>query len=537
MSGKKWLVCASLVSAVIGTALIFISVRALPAAVVSGSVVDEQGLPVAGATVRIQAGANSTLSAADGTFTLTGLTEGVPVTVSAWKGKYYCAKVEGVIPPASSVTLTLRLYQTNDNPSYEWIPPTGSNSCYSCKPGVTQIWLDNDAHARSGSNPRFFSLYNGTDITGTNVITPGYKSDFPGTAGNCATCHAPGAAVNAPFATDMNLLSGIDRDFGVHCDFCHKVAGVYLNPATGLPYPNAPGVISMDIRRPFPESPRYQLFFGTFDDDNVPLEDTNLPLIKKSQWCATCHQFSFWGTPIYQSFREWAESPYPQLGIECQTCHMPPDGVMTNVAPGMGGVERDPLTIHAHSMPGAGSQVLLENTIAMSVTAQTIENTLVVSVTLENVGAGHHVPTDHPGRQMILTIGASDEGGLPLTQSGGSTVPAWGGAQSGLPGKAYAKVLRDALTGEYPVVSYWKQTFIASDNRIPAKGEDRSVYTFSAPLEGGKVTLKVNLFFRRIFQDEMDRRSWNVPDIVMEGYQTVVPTGSRWLYFLPVVRR
>ncbi len=210
-------------------------------------------LPVAGATVRIQASANSTLSAADGTFTLTGLTEGVPVTVSAWKENYYCAKVEGVIPPASSVTLSLRLYQTNDNPDYEWIPPTGSNSCYSCKPGVTQIWLDNDAHARSGSNPRFFSLYNGTDITGTNVITPGYKSDFPGTAGNCATCHAPGAAVNAPFTTDMNLLSGIDRDFGVHCDFCHKVADVYLNPATGLPYPNAPGVISMDIRRPFPE--------------------------------------------------------------------------------------------------------------------------------------------------------------------------------------------------------------------------------------------------------------------------------------------
>ena len=92
---------------------------------------------------------------------------------------------------------------------------------------------------------------------------------------------------------------------------------------------------------------------------------------------------------------------------------------MTNVAPGMGGVERDPLTIHAHSMPGAASQVLLQNTIAMSVTAQTTGNTLVVSVTLENVGAGHHVPTDHPGRQMILMVGAVDKDGSPLTNQAG----------------------------------------------------------------------------------------------------------------------
>jgi len=57
---------------------------------------------------------------------------------------------------------------------------------------------------------------------------------FPGTAGNCATCHAPGAAVNKPFTADMNELSGVETE-GVFCDFCHKIGNAYLNPATGLP--------------------------------------------------------------------------------------------------------------------------------------------------------------------------------------------------------------------------------------------------------------------------------------------------------------
>ncbi|GAG36208.1 unnamed protein product, partial [marine sediment metagenome] len=242
-------------------------VSADPSGTVGGVVVDADG-PVEGATVRIQATTNATTSAADGTFTLGGLTEGITVTVSAWKHTYYCAKVEGVAPPASDITLILRHYQTDDNPDYDWeLPITDDpehSSCAHCKLGVTEIWLEN-AHAGAGANPRFLSMYNGTDVDGNPGVPPGFVQDFPGTTGNCATCHAPGAAMDAPFATDMNTLTGANT-FGVHCDFCHKVADLYLNPATGLPYENAPGVLSMDVRRPYPESERFQLFFGTFDD-------------------------------------------------------------------------------------------------------------------------------------------------------------------------------------------------------------------------------------------------------------------------------
>ncbi|UCC65539.1 MAG: hypothetical protein JSV36_11040, partial [Anaerolineae bacterium] len=342
--------------------------------------------------------------------------------------------------------------------------------------------------------------------------------------------------VDTPFTTDMNTLTGTNS-FGVHCDFCHKVADLHLNPATGLPYENVPGVLSMQVRRPFPQSERYQLFFGTFDDDNVPKEDTYLPLIEKSQFCAPCHQFSFWGTPIYQSFKEWLESPYPQMGVECQTCHMPPDGIMTNVAPGTGGVERDPMTIHAHTQPGASDVELLQDTVSLTVNARQITSLVWVTATITNIGAGHHVPTDFPGRHMILTVAATDEEGQALARQSGPTVPGWGGAEAGLVGRAFAKVLRDVATGQAPVVSYWKQALIVSDNRIPAMGSDTSVYAFAAPTSGGPVTVTAQLRFRRAFQDVMDARGWGTPDILMEEVGVAL-NAQPWSHlFLPLIWR
>lgn len=50
-------------------------------------------------------------------------------------------------------------------------------------------------------------------------------------------------------------------------------------------------------------------------------------------------------TPIYESFKEWLESPYPAQAIECQSCHMKPTGVNYFVFPEKGGLIRDPQLI------------------------------------------------------------------------------------------------------------------------------------------------------------------------------------------------
>jgi len=528
---------------------------------ISGIVLDPEGAPLAGATVRIQATTNQTFTDELGRFMLFGLEKDTIVTVSAWSDGYYCAKVEGVSPPASGITFSMRKIQANDNPNYQWIPPTGESSCYSCKPGLTQVWLDNDAHGKSATNQRFLTMYNGTDVNGNQspltrygynrdygrfplrpdltqpYYGPGYKLDFPDTAGNCAACHVPGAATDAPYATDPNLVSGVNT-FGVHCDFCHKISDVILNSETGLPFPNMPGILSQDIRRPFPMDPdRYQIFFGSFDDDNVPMEDTFLPLIKQSQWCAPCHFGVFWDTVVYNSFGEWLESSYsdPETGKTCQQCHMPAptllDGQMlTNVAPGMGGVERDPLTIPAHTFPGGLSTDLLQNAVTMDLSASRMGNEITVAVTIVNDKTGHDVPTDSPLRQVILLVQARNSDGSTMIQVAGSTIPDYGGVgdpakesalrvtegyYAGLPGKIYAKVLMELWTEITPSGAYWNPTRIVSDNRLSPFVADTCVFVFQTSESSNASQISVSLLFRRAFKELMDQKSWDMPDIVM----------------------
>lgn len=520
----------------------------------SGVVRDTADDPVAGATVRVQGTLNATQTDEDGRFRLDGLEPGTPVTISAWREGYYCANVTEVMPPASGIVLVLRSVQTNDNSEYVWIPPLGENSCYSCKPGVTQIWVDSDAHGLSATNPRFLTMYNGTDVLGNQspltrygytrdygrfplrpdpdqpYYGPGYRLDFPATAGNCAACHTPGPAIDNPYGVDPNTVSGVDT-FGIHCDFCHKIADVRLNPETGLPYPNMPGVLSMDIRRPFPDDPeRYQLFFGTFDDDAVPMEDTYLPLITESAFCAPCHFGVFWDTTVYNSYGEWLTSPYSDPGFEgartCQQCHMPAptmlDGqAITNVAPSAGGIERDPSTIHAHTFPGAASQELLQNAVTVEVDARREADTIVVEVTITNDRTGHHIPTDSPLRQMILLVQARDRQGelLPLVE--GPVLPEWCGVgepaegyYAGLPGKAYARILQELWTEIAPTGAYWNPTRVLSDTRLAPFQADTSVYVFRS--QEAPTTVDVVVLFRRAYVELMDEKAWDIPDIVME---------------------
>jgi hypothetical protein len=160
---------------------------------------------------------------------------------------------------------------------------------------------------------------------------------------------------------------------------------------------------------------------------------------------------------------------------------------------------------------------------------------IVVSVEIKNTQVGHHIPTDHPGRHLILTVELQDKNGQPLTQLSGTQVPGWGGDQAGGPGKVYAKVLRDIKSGKYPVVSYWKPTSIISDNRIPADESDLSTYTFIAPEVGETVTLSVELRFRRLFQDEMQAKNWDFPDVIMEQAAEMAIIEPWWEDYLPFV--
>ncbi|MBK8020006.1 MAG: carboxypeptidase regulatory-like domain-containing protein [Chloroflexi bacterium] len=522
---------------------------------ITGAVLTADG-PLAGAVVRVQGQADYALTDAQGRFSLDApASAGGDVSITASAAGMYIE--QAVWPGSGEVTLTLRRHHTTDHLEYAFISPVldpdHESACMRCHAArdsglslPVDEWLQ-DAHAGAAVNPRFLSFYNGTTLDGTTggltayrfdaalgidvPVAPsqgqseagvGFRLDFPDSGGNCAACHVPILALEAAHNADPNAATGVAAE-GITCDFCHKIAGVRLGP-DGLPSPHLPGVLSIDLLRP-PEGE--QIFIGPLDDS--PGDDVYSPLQNQSQFCATCHTGTFWGVSIYNSFGEWLDSPYsdPETGQTCQDCHMPPLGMTTFVelppdvtqhVP-----ERDPATIFSHRMPGAADVKLLQNTAELTLDVTREGDSLTAGVTVTNSGAGHHIPTDNPLRNIILVVEARDADGQPLALVEGPTLPVWAGVgdpakgyYAGLPGVFYAKILADFYTGETPAYAYWRQTRLVSDNRIPALGSDSSTYRFAAPTGSGPITVTARLLLRRAFIEVMDLKGWDTPDILME---------------------
>lgn len=476
---------------------------------VSGQVFENDGkTPIQGALVSVRAQGLQTTTDQSGIFKIRFPKSVKNAEVTAWAPGYYIASA---LPKSEEqeIRFVLRPLPDEDNAVYDWIDPSPGSSedaCANCHPMIYPQWANN-AHGGSINNEHFYSFYNGTDTEGNNRQLSGFLVDFPGTAGNCATCHAPGAAVDAAFTTNMNDVQS-EVTNGIHCDFCHKVGKVYLNPADLQVYDNVPGVLAMGLLRP-PEGD--QIFIGPYPDIHDP--DTYNPMLSESEFCATCHQFSFWGTPIYNSYGEWLASTYAEEGLTCQDCHMPPSGDTFFALPEQGGLAHAAEDIPSHFQLGLKDTEFMQSTLEMTVKSQIQHDKLLIFVTINNTGAGHHVPTDFPGRHLILVVQVTNEDGTTLKLINGPRIQEWAGDFSGKPGTVYAKVLKDALTGEYPVVNYWNPTLIHADNRIAANQTQEEVFLFH--MEGKTTEVKVQILFRRLFQPIAEAYQWDLTEIMM----------------------
>ena len=111
--------------------------------------------PVAGARVRVQTTDNLTLSGADGSFTLSDLTAGETITVTAWASGFYNGWAQAVAGD-ESVVITLTNYHQTDNHLYDWFEhegKKGSAACGSCHPSYKE-WQA-DGHSNAATNYRF----------------------------------------------------------------------------------------------------------------------------------------------------------------------------------------------------------------------------------------------------------------------------------------------------------------------------------------------------------------------------------------------
>lgn len=550
---------------VIVLAVAFWPAEGITRAAIRGTVTNGEA-PVPGAIVRVRATTAYTLTDNAGHFELNGLDVAQPVEVTAWAPGYYITGTSDLILPGGEpIALALHRHPTEDNPDYRFISPTldleNDSACVHCHarhddtlpyPLPVEEWLL-DAHSGSATNPRFLSLYNGDTVNGDpgaltayrydpalavnlpvspsmgmDASGPGFRLDYPDQAGFCAPCHVPVAALDSPFNADPNLADGVALE-GATCDFCHKIWDVRLE-ANGLPSPSLPGTLSLEMLRP---EESHQVFVGQYDDVNG--EDIFSPLIDQSAFCAACHFGEFWGVTMYNSFGEWLESPFsdPETGQTCQDCHMPRTGTtafaqLPEDSDMLPPPPRDPDTIFGHLMPGAADLDLLANTATLDIETTLDQDRLTVTVRVTNFGAGHHIPTDNPLRNMILLLTVTDSDGQPLTQLAGPIIPDWGGIgdpvngyYAGLPGVLYAKILSDFYTGETPTFAYWRQTRLVSDNRIPALETDESHYTFELPDDAGPITVDAQLLLRRAFIELMAVKGWQTPDLLME-HETVI---------------
>lgn len=520
--------------------------------VISGVVRDNQG-PIAGATVRLQTTPHYTVTDATGSFELAVSNGKKTFVLTAWAPGHYIGGGVEWHTGERPVEITLERHCDYDHADYKWVSVFSASgeeqACQNCheEPGNPDSIMPfdqwrKDAHAGSTTNIRFLTMYLGTDVDGNRspptryhgnrdynpvpfrpnpnrpYYGPGYKLDFPATKGNCAACHAPMAAINTPYGIDPSLLTGVEAE-GIGCDFCHKILDVTLDPRSGVPYDNRPGVMSFVFRRP---EHGHQLFTGPFDDV-APGEDVYSPVQRESRYCAPCHSARFWDVEIYNSYGEWLDSPYArgESQATCQDCHMP-QGLNNHFARvDKGGKPRDPESIFDHRMPGAADADLLQNAVTMAVGAEFRDDALEVRVEILNDRTGHHVPTDSPLRQMILIVRASNSRGRTLALRDGPTLPDWCGAGNpedgyvaGLPGTAYAKILKELWTGVSPTGAYWNHTRIVSDNRIAAMESDETTYVFEPPAEG-EATVDVRLLYRRAFIELRDLKGWEGEDIEM----------------------
>jgi hypothetical protein len=459
-------------------------------ATVFGEVHDDQGL-VAGASIRFQGAPQAVLTDAAGRFHLDRRPQD-SARLTAWKKGYLIAGATAVVSPVSIRVTSL---PSEDDEHYTWVDPepdaAQQQNCGNCHADIHREW-SKSGHARAVSDRHFLNLYEGSDWRGRQNIGWSLLAEHPDGAGVCTACHAPTVAFADPAYFDLRKARG-PAARGVHCDYCHKVADV-ANLQPGLTH----GRFGLQLLRPA----KGQLFFGPLDDVDRG-EDVFAPIYRESRYCASCHEGTVFGVPVYSTYSEWLASPARDDGKQCQTCHMTPTGKLTNVAAGKGGVERDPNTLSNHRFFAYSQVEMLKRCLKVDIRLIRAPGEVRAEVEVKADQVGHRVPTGFADRNLLLVVEGFAEDGPPIAPLTGPLLPPHAGKSlAGRPGRLYAKQLRD-FDGHKPA-PFWRAQPNPEDSRLVPGQPDRSSYGF--PAELGRVRLR--LLYRRFWEDVAVVKDW-----------------------------
>jgi hypothetical protein len=458
---------------------------------IEGQVHDENG-PLAGARVRIKGTAIRSQTDAHGRFRLPHSVSDRRVT--AWKQGYFI----GYSRQRSSWDIYLTRLPARDNPLYEWVDPTPdlaeSLNCGSCHAEIYREWSQS-RHARSVTGRRFRNLYEGTDWHGHANVGWGLLTQYPDGAGVCASCHAPAAK-----EYDLRQVEGVAA-YGVHCDYCHKIESV-ADGTIGLSH----GRFNLRLLRPS----EGQVSFGPLDDVDRGAESYSA-LYHDSRYCASCHEGIVFGVHVYSTFSEWQASPAASRGQQCQDCHMKPSGQMTNMAPGHGGIERNPATLANHRFFDGSQKEMLRRAVQASVDFERQAEGVRARVRLWAEGVGHRLPTGFVDRHLVLVVEGQTADGRTVPLRKGPKLPMLAGeGLAGRPGRLYARVLRD-FEGHSPVPFWLASPDPPADTRwIPGKVEE-DIFDFPPTM----TCLRLRLVYRRFWPEVARSKQWPNDDLLV----------------------
>jgi len=309
--------------------------------------------------------------------------------------------------------------------------------CGGCHQEIYNQWKGS-MMANAWKDPVFIAVYKSY----IEKSSTGYEKEE---TAMCSRCHTPvGYLANEQARYLTGDLSATGRA-GVFCDVCHSVsksAGVgngafILQP--GEAYENEAGTK-----------------YGPFNDAESPFHGTQYSeLHTRSEFCGMCHDVAHAHNimPVENTYTEWRTGPYntgdPKTSTHCQDCHMrqTPDVAATGItalpdspgfaAPeGMGAKRRPHIWQHWFVGGNAATTEILGNhqwarmaedrlSKAVTVAIQPIKGPvkqgelLRFEVRVENVGAGHYLPTGLTHvRQMWLHVTVKDKAGNLLYESG-----------------------------------------------------------------------------------------------------------------------
>lgn len=342
----------------------------------------------------------------------------------------------------------------------------------------------------------------------------------------CMGCHTPVGVVTKE-ASPAGLHMSEVATQGVHCEVCHNVSG-----SQGIG--NGSYILTPKLHgRP--------LKFGPYKDAVSPYHDTAYSqLHTQSEFCSDCHDVShpFNRLPIERTYSEWRDSTYAGQGVMCQDCHMKPvpgrasplgkdrDKVYTHYFVGGNALVTQMLGADMHSNK---AEEMLKSAATVKITVPSelsATHTNQIQVRVNNVGAGHKLPTGFPeGREMWLDLKVLDAHGKEVYRLGAIK----NGATE--PGTKTFKVTLGDKNGNPVEVNVLEADRILTDTRISPRGYGDVNYVFDLPKNvAGPVKVVADLnywsFSEALLKELMGAKAPKAHITLMATTSTTVPVGT-----------